>query len=166
MAIIHESLGKDIKKLLVINVPWLPETQATDLLLPVACIYSWSTRKCAQGVPEFFPWIHLVSVGCQWACWVYLRAGWLLWFCSVPWNCAASRPLPACTEASASHGFSLQASGWVSFWSQQAGRVWGKSSKPTSFLILWHFEIWNGILMSCCKWELMKNAIAEGGLRC
>lgn len=92
MAIIHEGLEKDIKKLLVIIVPWLPEAQATELLLPVACKYSWSTSECAEGAPEFFPQIHLVFMGHHRATRVCLPAGWLLWFRIVLWNCVAGPP--------------------------------------------------------------------------
>lgn len=70
--VILEGLGKDIKKLFVINVLWLPKSQATDLLLPVTCKYSRSTSKCAKGTPEFFLQIHIILMGCQWAFWVSL----------------------------------------------------------------------------------------------
>lgn len=163
MAIIHEGLGKDIK-LLVINVPWLPEAQATDLLLPVVCKYSWLTGMLREH------WIS--SCGFTVILWgasepvgsVYLHP-------ALGDDCFASAvsvlqacPLPAHSMASA---FNLQASGWVSSLLVAANRgvlwkLWGKNNKPTCFLVLSYFEIWDGMLMSCCKWEPMKKAPAEG----
>lgn len=75
-------------------------------------------------------------------------------------------PLPACRGPGLP---GLQSAGpWLRSLSVPANKgvlrkLWGKNNKPNCFLVRWYFEIWNGILMSCCKWELMKKAIAEEG---